>query len=291
MKIFNEANQWYKGNLHTHTNLSDGQMSPADCIEIYKKEGYDFIAITDHKKFFKGFNQKEFMVISSTEFDVNDYETKRAYHITGIGLKSEIIQKKEFSPQNIIDAINKNGGIAIIAHPAWSLLKHDDLIELLNYEGIEIWNTVSEFPSGRGNSINYADVLGSKGRYPLLFAVDDTHFYTDDLFGGYIMVNCFSLDSEAILNSIKQGKFYCSQGPEIKQISITNGIISVETSPVDRILFLSDTFYCSDRLTKSDLEPVCYGEYSVKSTDSYVRIECIDKNNKRAWSQLLRVNN
>ncbi len=37
-----------RGNLHTHTHLSDGHLSPEEVIARYKELGYDFLAITDH---------------------------------------------------------------------------------------------------------------------------------------------------------------------------------------------------------------------------------------------------
>jgi len=37
-----------KGNLHTHTTLSDGSLSPKDVVYLYKEKDYDFIALTDH---------------------------------------------------------------------------------------------------------------------------------------------------------------------------------------------------------------------------------------------------
>ena len=39
-----------KINLHLHTTVTDGQKSPEEAAEIYKNEGYDAIAITDHWK-------------------------------------------------------------------------------------------------------------------------------------------------------------------------------------------------------------------------------------------------
>ena len=38
----------YKGNLHTHTTVSDGRYSPQETVERYKKNGYAFLGITDH---------------------------------------------------------------------------------------------------------------------------------------------------------------------------------------------------------------------------------------------------
>jgi len=39
---------YLKGNLHLHTNFSDGAHTPAEMVAIYRDLGYDFIAITDH---------------------------------------------------------------------------------------------------------------------------------------------------------------------------------------------------------------------------------------------------
>ena len=37
-----------KVNLHMHTTISDGSKTPEEAAEIYKKAGYDVVAITDH---------------------------------------------------------------------------------------------------------------------------------------------------------------------------------------------------------------------------------------------------
>ena len=54
MELYNTHNSWYKGNLHTHTTLSDGAVAPDESIKRYKNAGYDFLAITDHRKFYPG---------------------------------------------------------------------------------------------------------------------------------------------------------------------------------------------------------------------------------------------
>lgn len=288
MELFNNNLNWYKGNLHTHTTLSDGKVGVDECIELYKKAHYDFLAITDHNKIFKGKDEK-LLLLDSIEYDRNDFKTKRAYHITGIAIEEDPMVEKAYTPQEIIDAIKRKNGLAIIAHPAWSLLTHEDVFNLNNYTGMEVWNSVSETDSCRGDSSNYIDVLASKGVVPLIFAVDDTHFYRKDLFGGYILVNSRSLDRESILENIRRGNFYCSQGPEIKQIYVEEGIIRVKTSPVSEIRFISDTFYSPDRISKREGEVVSEGEYKIRPTDTVVRIECVDAQGKKAWSQFIKL--
>src|SRR5687767_309649 len=39
---------WFKGNLHTHSLWSDGDEYPEMIVDWYKTNGYDFIALSDH---------------------------------------------------------------------------------------------------------------------------------------------------------------------------------------------------------------------------------------------------
>ena len=45
---FESDGEWLKGNLHTHTTLSDGRLSPQERVTAYEARGYDFLALTDH---------------------------------------------------------------------------------------------------------------------------------------------------------------------------------------------------------------------------------------------------
>lgn len=41
-------NNWYKGNLHTHSYWSDGDEFPEMIMSWYKSRGYNFVALSDH---------------------------------------------------------------------------------------------------------------------------------------------------------------------------------------------------------------------------------------------------
>ena len=44
---------YLKGQLHIHTTYSDGRLTPQQAADLYKKQGFDFIAITDHDHLLK----------------------------------------------------------------------------------------------------------------------------------------------------------------------------------------------------------------------------------------------
>ena len=46
-----KTGKFYKANLHNHTMYSDGTRTPEEIKEIYSRNGYDIVAITDHDVF------------------------------------------------------------------------------------------------------------------------------------------------------------------------------------------------------------------------------------------------
>ena len=45
---FTNPGRFFRGNLHTHSNRSDGKLDDHEVCRRYKAQGYDFIALTDH---------------------------------------------------------------------------------------------------------------------------------------------------------------------------------------------------------------------------------------------------
>ena len=45
---FTAPGRFLRGNLHTHSDRSDGVLTPEEVCRRYRAEGYDFLALTDH---------------------------------------------------------------------------------------------------------------------------------------------------------------------------------------------------------------------------------------------------
>ena len=73
------GSRWFKGNLHAHTELSDGALSPARVVEIYKKHNYDFLAVTDHDLYdaCPELSDEDFLILPSGEFAINNLRGER----------------------------------------------------------------------------------------------------------------------------------------------------------------------------------------------------------------------
>lgn len=58
--VWSGDNAWgaYKGNLHTHTSISDASTNQKEMIMDYYEQGFDFLAVTDHAVTGKAWNEK-----------------------------------------------------------------------------------------------------------------------------------------------------------------------------------------------------------------------------------------
>lgn len=269
---FEGKGNWYKGNLHTHTKMSDGKFTPEEISEIYCKDGYNFIAITDHNIISPEIRDTKILVIRGVELHPENF------HILGIGIKNEF-STEEMTPQQVIDTIKKNAYLVIIAHPYWSGKTSSELLQLNGYTGIEVYNNVCQHLIGKGYSNVHLDEILQAGKRILCFAVDDSHS-EEHIGGGFILVRAEYPAEDAIINSINRGYFYSSTGITIKNISIKDNILSVWCSPATSI-----DFVCYNSLGKRVAgENIDYAEYRINGNEIYVRIEITDRYGRKAWT-------
>lgn len=280
----------YKVCLHTHTNLSDGRVSPEEAAQIYKDAGYDAIAITDHWKFHAKDEINGLTILSGCEYNLGASDTvKGVMHIVGVGMKEDPMLSGTDTPrQQIIDAINQKGGLAILAHPAWSLNTPQDAEKLSGFAAVEIYNSVSDVgESSRPYSGYFVDLLANMGiSYPLV-AVDDTHYYAhNDETKSYIMVEAKSDTAEDILDGIRNGRFYATQGPELLVCREGDKIIA-DCSECVTIDFLSNVAWANGKMTRGS--KLTHAEYQLTGIEKWVRVEVRDENGNWAWSNIITI--
>ncbi len=284
------AKCWYKVGLHIHTNISDGRLSPEEMAEVYAKAGFDAVAITDHWKYYPEATLGGLTIIPGCEYNIGSHDTiKGVMHIVGIGMKEDPgLIRETASRQQVIDTINALGGMAVLAHPAWSLNTKDDVKSLSGISLLEIYNTVSDVhESCRPYSGYIVDILANDGIAFPLIATDDTHYCdgTDET-KSYIMVNAESNSIKDILTAIKNGNFYATQGPELYIKREGNKIIA-DCSECVMISFMTNSAWEDGRITRG--ENLTYAEYTVKNHEKWVRVEVLDKGGNYAWSNILLI--
>ena len=298
MYIDKNGNHWYKGNLHTHTTLSDGRRTPEETKKAYRAAGYDFMALTDHWRFGAGNEADEsgLLILSGAEYNFNGEDVvKGVFHVVGVGMESdpmETITPKNSDAQTAINEIIKRGGAAILAHPAWSLNTWDMLMSLENITATEIYNSVSGAPRNcRPYSGEIVDQLAARGRCLRLVADDDTHFWGGEQTLSYIMVNLGEkpLNRANLMSAILAGEYYATQGP-IFDARVEGNEFVVECraeDEIDRITFFTNRPWENMRCAIRDGEPITVARYPIDRGDTFVRAEVYSHSGKKGWSQII----
>lgn len=295
MYIDSNGNKWYKGNIHTHTTRSDGSKTPEECIALYKENGYDFLAITDHWKMSETKYENGLLLISGCEYDIGSNPVSGVFHVTALGCTSEPELKRGIDgAERMVEEIHRHGGIANLAHPAWSMNTCEQLLSVIGGEikplfgadVTEIFNSVSDLPMNcRPYSGIVLDQLAARGYLTKLVADDDTHIYGTEACRSYIMVKAEECSREAILDAIKRGDFYATQGPSV-EISFEDGEVRVKCSPVESVTYFTDTVWCDNR---NDIGHGITSSSFKVGRETFVRAEVCDKEGRRAWSPYVSV--
>lgn len=281
------GNKRYKICFHTHTTMSDGRVTPKQCAEIYKAAGYDAIALTDHWKFGQEKELAGLKILSGCEYHFGGADTiEGVMHIVGVGMKFEPELFVGVSTrQQTIDRIHDAGGVAILAHPAWSLNTPEDVKDLKGFDGVEIYNSISGIACNlRPYSGDFVDTAANKGFYCPLLATDDAHFYEgDDETKSFIMVKCEELTTENVLEAVRKQEFYASQGPEL-HTRVEDGKMIIDCSPSVLIQVFSNMTYATGRVARG--ENLTHWEYEIRDIEKWLRVEVTDQEGKSAWSNL-----
>lgn len=204
---------WYKANLHCHTNVSDGNFSPARVKEEYKARGYSIVAYTDHQLMVDHsyLADESFLPLIGWEYEVCENkpwsEHPLACHICFIALDNttprqhvmngsrylekakpyapyfcfdpeNVEMKYDYSTKSMTEVMQKGreaGFFVTYNHPAWSLETRDQYTNYHGMHAMEICNWgCYEAGYEDYNAYIYDDMLRS-GERIFCTANDDNH--------------------------------------------------------------------------------------------------------------------
>lgn len=299
LDLFTAPGRFWRGNLHTHSNLSDGVLDPVEVCRRYKAEGYDFLALTDH---FVGrygypiadtlpFRDNSFTTILGAELHSGAMANGELWHLLAVGLPADFApsHSPDFDPvdgqesaADLAHRAREAGAFVAIAHPHWSGLTLDDARGIEAAHAVEIYNHGSAVECDRGDGVQMLDLLLTDGRRLTAVATDDAHFAGPDHFGGWVMVRAEANEPEALLAALKAGLFYSSQGPELRDIRIEGGTLVVETTPAASVIVQGRGTATAARhgrsLTRADIALDRF------AASPWFRVTVIDAAGRRAWS-------
>jgi hypothetical protein len=283
-ELFKPGMRFFKGNTHAHSTASDGRLSPEAVFETYRAAGYDFLALTDHWRVCAARDYRGMLVIPGVEYDFSF--PNQVLHLVCLfrdaGDAADIA--RGMSHTDVIRHVNRAGGVPIAAHPAWSLNTPEFLGTLDGVEISEVYNTMSDEPfnAPRGNSESLLDVTAANGKIYRLVAADDSHPYAGEQCVSWTMVQAEALSVSGIIDALRAGRFYATQGPAFYGITVGDDTIAVETSPVSRVTFCSNLNWVEDRCRIGS--GLTREVYRVRPGERFVRVQLTDADGKKAWS-------
>tara|TARA_Y100001958_G_C21122413_1_gene466120 strand:- start:43 stop:972 length:930 start_codon:yes stop_codon:yes gene_type:complete len=302
---------WFKGNLHTHTNKSDGDSSPKTVVEWYSNNNYDFLVLSDHNHLtLLNSNQTKLLLIPGEEITLNLPYT---IHINAIGIKKVIEptlkSTKVKTLQANIDNIINAGGLAEINHPnfRWAI-NEKDLVQVRGAHFLEVFNgnyNTHNFGGGGKKSVEEMwDEMLSKEIKIWGVAVDDSHHFKEEFAPhrhnpgrGWVEVFAKNLSEKNILNSMRNGNFYFSNGVKFKNIYLNKEKIELSISGDYFNKGLSNSLVTDSKYTtqlisnRGEVIEEVYGK-SVKfnlindsNKYSYFRTKTISSTGSIGWTQ------
>ena len=299
MTPFESEGIWLRCALHAHTNNSDGELSPDMLVNHYEWAGYDVLAITDHWVRTDERGTKKLLVIPSAELNANAPTQDNDAHVIALGIAVDpVMPEGSFAGlQEVVSWVSDNGGVPFLAHTYWSGLHTQQWWDCEGLFGIEVWNSACELELGRGDSSIHWDEALERGRMVYALATDDSHHPGFDSGFAWTWVRAAEKTQEAVLDALRNGLFYGSTGPEIKDLELTEGDVVVRCSPAQSI-----TLYCgrwhgaranagrlgypghSQILERDDRGLITAARLLRPHRAPYGRIEVADSNGTKAWT-------
>lgn len=310
----------YKGNLHSHTTNSDGHLNPKESAEMFRAHGYSFLCLSEHDLFTdyrEELNTDSFIILPGIEAscylfgNTGAKRPMKCHHMNGI-LGTEAMQKEaplhfshkeklpptvriedwngEAEGQALIDTLYRHGCLVTYNHPIWSRVEPQEIRDLDGIWALEIYNYDTVNESATGADTTYWDMILRSGKQLFAVASDDNHNpgTFDDACGGWIMVFAKALTYEYILQAMIRGDYYSSSGPEIYGWGVKDDVVWVECSACERINFICGGLVgAGETKIAPSRDGLRCSTMLLSGTETYVRVECVDYNGKKAWTNAI----
>ncbi|MEM7210887.1 MAG: CehA/McbA family metallohydrolase [Pseudomonadota bacterium] len=296
---FSAPGRFWQGNTHTHSDLSDGALPLGEVCARYRAEGYDFLSMTEHLVGLYDypiadtvpFRTDDFTTILGAEVHTSALGNGEIWHLVAVGLPSDFERPEaphfggDAAPESAASLARRcrdAGAFVSIAHPQWYNLTLEDARQIEAAHAVEIYNHGCEVECARGDGAAIWDLLLTDGKRLSGCATDDAHFKGPDHFGGWVMVKAEANDPDLLLEALKVGRYYSSQGPRLHDVRIEGNRLHVDCSPADRIIALGSRATAKQAYGKG----ITSADFSLAAfkPGGWVRVVVADRFDCKAWS-------
>ena len=258
-EVYQHEKRWYKGDFHTHTTFTDGEMSREENVGMAKKQQLDFFVATDHNIVpTSWYDKTDMLVIPGTEVTSPLGHFNIINPNTSPFAKCKVSDMYEEKGTNKI--INQNYGDALVSinHPflkgcPWiyeeTVIEHIDTLEIINDPTYPDNRVATE------KALIAWNVLLNDGHQITGIGGSDSHLRPTDTYEGSTepslmgdpgtYVYCAQLSAKQLMDSVRKGNVIVSRGGFIhftdghclpgEESVLFKGILSVEVETEDAI--------------------------------------------------------
>jgi hypothetical protein len=288
---FRLPGHWLRGNTHTHTTRSDGELTPEARCAQYRERGYDFLVLTDHDLVAgdaESFGAEDFLVVPGAELHPSNPNGGDIYHIVCINIREQI-DARNLSVREVLEAVRAQGGLAVMTHPYFSghLLGDYEPVPGM-YFAMEVFNGIVERVNRTGSAELLWDAHLDRMGCVFGIAADDAHAAEIDTGRAWLMVRAGDLSIESLVEALRAGAFYATQGPVIENLEVEAGAggrarFRVTSSPAAEVRFKGRTS-TGTVVCAPEGGAITEAEYICTGAEKYIRVVVVDREGKRAWS-------
>jgi hypothetical protein len=143
--------RFFRGNLHCHSNRSDGLWEPEEVVGAYRDAGYDFVCLSDHFEAEYGwritdtrpFRGENFTTILGAELSSAPWDERDCYWVTAAGLPLDFEAPPVDDHAEAIRRAGDVGAFVVMLHPGLNnlpLAATDRLPALEAVHAVEVYN-------------------------------------------------------------------------------------------------------------------------------------------------------
>ena len=243
---FAAPGRWFRGNLHTHSNRSDGAAPPEQVIAAYRAAGYDFLVLTDHFEARWGWSvtdtsaarDEAFTTLLGAELSSADWDDEDVFWVNAIGLPTNFAAPRGGEPHaSSIGRAAAAGAYNVLLHPGLTNFLDFDRLPVAHLHAVETYNVNAAHSWPDQAEGRYAvDALLARGHRLHVAGGDDAHWHhPGDRFGAWVEVRAERLDPDALLRALRAGAYYSTQGPRIDDVRAERDRAEVRCSPARAI--------------------------------------------------------
>lgn len=218
---------WYRGDMHCHTNHSDAKGMAATLHATAKREGLDFLAVTDHNTttshtaFFDHFSSPELVFVPAYEFT-----TDRGHgNVFGARQVEDFRVRNDKDVAEMIARIQAKGYVFSINHDKpnipWDYVTPE-------IECMEVWH--APWPSGNHISLERYQARLAAGQRITAVGGSDFHQPAAMDHGNLATLArpctflwCEELSSDGILDALRKGCSFVTESPDGPRLALNAG--------------------------------------------------------------------